>query len=370
MSFEPRHIIIDARIRRAGTGRYVDRLLEHLQNIDHENRYSVLLEPDDPWRPTAPNFSGLPCRYKQFSFNPLEQFGFAWQLYRLKPDLVHFSMTQQPIFFLGKVICTTHDLTMFTYARAGRLSNWLHALRLLGYRFLFWWGHRKSSRIIVPSHFVANALAKRQPFTKPKIVVTYEAAEPIQGEGRRAKGVEKPFLLHVGSPFPHKNIERLVEAFSKIEDGRLKLVLAGKKEHYFEKLEKWVANLPVKDRVIFAGRVSDGELRWLYEHAEAYVLPSLSEGFGLPGLEAMAHGCPLVSSSATCLPEIYGDAAHYFDPTSVGDMARAINEVLSDKALRSKLIAHGSAQAAKYSWDKMAHETLEIYRQVLKDSSL
>jgi len=113
--------------------------------------------------------------------------------------------------------------------------------------------------------------------------------------------------------------------------------------------------------------VSEGELRWLYEHCAAYVFPSLSEGFGLPGLEAMQHGAPVVSSNATCLPEVYGDAAHYFDPLDVQAMADAINEVITDKDLRARLIAAGHTQAATYSWKRMAEQTLAVYKTALTD---
>lgn len=362
-----KHIVIDGRIRRAGTGRYTDRLLEHLQAIDPVNRYTILVEPDDPWQPKAANFTAVPCRFKQFSFNPIDQLAFPWQLYRLKPDLVHFTMTQQPIFYFGRAVTTTHDLTMFEYARPGRLPKWIHGLRMLGYRFLFWWSHKKSSRILTPCKYVAQRLAKLQPFTSKKTVVTHEAADLLLGKAVRPKNVRKPFIFHVGSPFPHKNIERLVEAFTKLKETYpdLNLVLAGKREYYFEKLEELVSTYSTKNSVIFPGRVSDAELKWLFAHAEAYVLPSLSEGFGLPGVEAMLHGCPLVSSNATCLPEVYGSAALYFDPKNVNDMAGAITEVLDDEKLRAKLIEKGRAQAAKYSWSKMTEETLEVYKTVL-----
>jgi glycosyltransferase involved in cell wall biosynthesis len=112
---------------------------------------------------------------------------------------------------------------------------------------------------------------------------------------------------------------------------------------------------------VFTDFINEGELRWLYEHSAAYVFPSLSEGFGLPGLEAMIHGTPVVSSDATCLPEVYGDAAHYFDPRDVRDMAAKISDVLTDSKLRQDLIKKGTAQAAKYSWQRMAEQTLEIY---------
>ncbi|HET7827329.1 MAG TPA: glycosyltransferase, partial [Candidatus Saccharimonadales bacterium] len=111
--------------------------------------------------------------------------------------------------------------------------------------------------------------------------------------------------------------------------------------------------------------VSEGQLRWLYENTAAYVFPTLSEGFGLPALEAMIHGAPVVSSQATCLPEIYGQAALYFDPRSVKDMALKIDQVLSDPRLRTDLINTGRAQAARYSWQRMAEQTLAVYQKLL-----
>jgi glycosyltransferase involved in cell wall biosynthesis len=142
----------------------------------------------------------------------------------------------------------------------------------------------------------------------------------------------------------------------------LHLVLAGKREYYYEQLEKYAQASGVEG-VKFTGFVTDEELKWLYENAEAYVSPSLSEGFGLPGLEAMVHGLPVVSSNASCLPEIHGDAALYFDPNNADDIASKINEVLSSEGLRKNLISKGYEQTKKFSWGKMARQTLEIYQK-------
>jgi glycosyltransferase involved in cell wall biosynthesis len=131
----------------------------------------------------------------------------------------------------------------------------------------------------------------------------------------------------------------------------------------YERLEK--KSKSISEDIVFPGFVSEGQLRWLYEHAAAYVFPSLSEGFGLPGLEAMAHGCPVVSSSATCLPEVYGDAAEYFDPISVEDIAKSIKKVVTSKVVQKTLRQKGKKQAAKYSWKRMAEQTLEVYKQAL-----
>jgi glycosyltransferase involved in cell wall biosynthesis len=364
------HIVIDARIRPSSTGRYVDRLMEHLQKIDKKNRYTILLRPDDLWRPTAKSFTAKACPFKLFTFNPLDQFTYARFLRKLKPDLVHFGMTpQEPVFYFGKRITTTHDLTMFRFTRAGRLPGWLHVVRMIGYRFLFWWSVRVAKRVIVPSNYVSEDLWRHHRFTAKKTVVTYESSEPPRKDkAEKPNGISKPFILHVGSPFPHKNIERLIGAFLLLKKKHpgLTLVLTGKKEYYFEQLQRRVLDSPAKDSVKFTGFVSDPELKWLYENAECYVLPSLSEGFGLPGLEAMSHGCPLVSSNATCLPEIYGEAAHFFHPLSDEDMAAKIDDVLTDKQLRDSLIKKGHSQLKKYSWNRMAKQTLDIYKKVLK----
>ena len=368
MSDQPRRIVIDARNRRASTGRYTDRLVENLQEIDKMNRYTILVEPDDDWQLKSPNFTPVPCRFKQFSFNPVDQIAFARQLYTLKPDLTHFTMTQQPLFYFGKIVTTTHDLTMLRHTRASRFPGPVHALGMVLYRFLFWAAHRKSKKIIVPSKFVAKDLAALQPFTKDKTEIIYEAADPpISGKAELLKNVEKPFIFHLGAPYPHKNIGRLIKAFeiAHEKNPKLKLVLPGKIKDQFKKdFDSWVADSPARKSIIAPGYVSDGQLKWLYQNAEAYVLPSLSEGFGLPGLEAMSHGCAVVSSSATCLPEIYGNAAEYFNPKDVEEMAEAIEKIVSIKTLREDLIKQGKEQIKKYSWQKMATETLSTYKSI------
>lgn len=365
-----KHIVIDARIRRASTGRPVDRLLEYLQALDTDNKYTVLVEPSDDWQPKNRKFKVVTCRFRQFSFNPFQQLTFAWQLYRLKPDLVHFTMTgQQPLFYFGRQITFTHDLTMFKYVRAGRLPGWLHRLRMVGYRLLVWQAHRKARKILVPTEYVRDATAKFHLFTNRKLVVTLEASEPpLAVTPEKPDYAPESFIMYVGSAFPHKNLDRLITSFGLIKETHpdLKLVLVGKREYHAKQLRRWAKSKPYFDDIIFTGFVPDTELKWLYQHAKAYVFPSLSEGFGLPPLEAMVHGCPVVSSNATCLPEVNGDAAHYFDPEDINDMAAKINDVLANSTLRSKLIEKGYAQAKKYSWKRFSEQTLEVYQQILQ----
>ena len=144
------------------------------------------------------------------------------------------------------------------------------------------------------------------------------------------------------------------------------LVLVGKKDINYERLEQQ-SRADLINNIVFTDFVSESQLRWLYENCSAYVFPSLSEGFGLPAIEAMVHGAPVVSSDATCLPEIYGDAALYFDPLDTTDMANKIEELLENKKLAKDLIEKGYKQAAKYSWERMAKQTLIVYEKALKD---
>jgi len=150
---------------------------------------------------------------------------------------------------------------------------------------------------------------------------------------------EKPYILYVGNAYPHKNLKRLNLAFEKLV-----------KEHNLD-----------YELILITEFVSEEELDNLYKNAALFAFPSLCEGFGLPPLEAMARGVPVVSSNATSLPEILGDAALYFDPLDVDDIAEKIKKALTDENLRKKLIEKGLEQVKKYSWQKMAEETLELY---------
>jgi glycosyltransferase involved in cell wall biosynthesis len=200
-----------------------------------------------------------------------------------------------------------------------------------------------------------------------KVTVIYEASDVASGSSRRYPVPFKRYIMYVGQESDYKNIKRLGDAHQLLLEKHpdLGLVLVGRKdkaaqanEAYFEK-KKY-------HNIHFTGFVPDDRLNWLFAHAAAYTFPSLMEGFGLPGLEAMGHGTPVVSSNATCLPEIYGRAAHYFNPTDIHDMAKSIDEVLSDEKLRTKLSNAGYQQIKKYSWKKMAEQTLAIYKKVLK----
>jgi glycosyltransferase involved in cell wall biosynthesis len=170
--------------------------------------------------------------------------------------------------------------------------------------------------------------------------------------------------MYIGRPTPHKNLRRLIDAFALLQKKYpdLTLALAGKKDSNYTRHETYVNERGIKN-VVFTGFISDEQLRWMYENTAVYCFPSLSEGFGLPGLEAMLHGAPVASSTATCLPETHGDAARYFDPFSVEDIAKSIDDILSDDKLRNELVKKGKKHVKTFSWQRMAEQTLAVYEK-------
>jgi glycosyltransferase involved in cell wall biosynthesis len=375
MNKKQKHIVIDARIRQASTGRPVARLLEHLQEIDNEHRYTMILNKKDDWRPTAKNVTAVKSRFSMFSFNPLNQLLYAKQLYSLKPDLTYFMMTpQSPLFFFGRQMTFTHDLTMFKFVRQGKLPLPIHKLRMQGYRLLMWQAHRKADYVLTPTEFVSDDVSKRYLFVNRKIGFAHEASEPpLPGKAQEPELNPGEFIMYTGSAFPHKNLERLISAFCilKEQHPNLKLVLVGKREKHSKDLEKWAKSnnpLDCSQDVIFTGFIPDEELKWYYQNAKAYVFPSLAEGFGLPGLEAMVHGCPVVSSNYSCMPEVHGEAAHYFNPEDIQDMAHKIDEVISKPTLHKKLVAAGYSNVKRFSWRTFASKHVKVFRSLLNEN--
>lgn len=360
------HIVIDARIISSTTGRYVERLLTYLQDIDTENLYTVLVPTKDLdyWKPTNPQFALMAADFPSYSF--AEQLGFKKFLDELDADLVHFCMPQQPVLYKGTHVTTVHDLTLLQTYNSDK--NWFvfRAKQLIG-RFVFKHVATSSAHIITPTNYVKNAFADFANIPKDKITVTYEAAGPNTDNEEPVELPFKKFLLYVGQQSDYKNIKRLGDAHQRLRDTHpdLGLVLVGKKTPAHLRNEAYFTKRGYSD-IHFTGFVSDEQLTWLYHHCSAYVFPSLMEGFGLPGLEAMANGAPVVSSDRTCLPEVYEKAAWYFDPEDTQDMTEKIGHVLDDKALRKELIRNGKNQVEWYSWRTMATETHAVYMDALR----
>ena len=368
------NIIIDARELRTSSGRYVERLIHYLQQLESEHEFTILLKPGDMagWSPSNPRFKKLACPHKEFTFD--EQIGYLNQLNKIRTEysdlgevLVHFAFPQQPVLYKGKTITTIHDLTTLRFVNPDK-QPLVFKLKQQVYQYVVRRAVHKAKAVIAISEFTRDDLLDFAHIEPAKVTVTLEAADVINTPSSPFKDLQKKqFIMYVGRPTPHKNLERLIEAFAllRAQHPELVLVLAGKKDANYQRIQA-AAPDKVHGHIYFTDFVSEGQLRWLYENCAAYVFPSLAEGFGLPGLEAMMHGAPVVSSNATCLPEIYGDGAHYFDPLDLPAMADAINEVLTDENLRKSLIANGHKRAASFSWKRMAEQTLEVYNQVLK----
>lgn len=362
-----RRVVIDARESGTSTGRYIDKLVEHLHAYKPKMEIIILTKPErlEVMTSIAPAFPVIETPFREFTFG--EQLGFRRQLNGLQADLVHFGIVQQPVLYRGAAVTTMHDLTTVRFRNPSKNPIVFWAKQQV-YKWVNKKAARKSAAILTPTQFVKDDVVAFTGVRPDKITVTYEAADYITDEPAPIESLaDKQFIMYVGRPMPHKNLGRLIDAYTELKKTHpdLHLVLAGKKDALYEAHERRVRDEGITG-VTFTGFVSDAQLRWLYEHCQAYVFPSLSEGFGLPGLEAMAHGAPVASSNATCLPEVYGDAAEYFDPNSIQSIVTAIDRILTDETRRAELIALGQKQAQKYSWRRTAEQTLAVYEQVFK----
>jgi glycosyltransferase involved in cell wall biosynthesis len=359
-------VVIDARESGTSSGRYVDKLIEHLHTLKPSHEIVLLTKThrQEYFHEIAPSFQVIITPFQEFTVS--EQTGFRTQLKSLRADLVHFGMVQQPVFYHGTVVTTMHDLTTARFRNPDK-NPVVYLLKQQVYKWVNKKAARKSTIVITPTQYVKNDVVEFTHIKPEKVAVTYEAADRIANKPVPIPPLEgKQFIMYVGRPTPHKNLERLIDAFTIMQRTRpdLYLVLVGKTDANYQRHQAKVKTEDIPN-VIFTGFTSEGQLRWLYEHCRAYVFPSLSEGFGLPPLEAMIHGAPVVASNATCIPEVCGDAAWYFDPLSVEAIAAKVGEVIDDPIIREDLVEKGQKQASKYSWANMARQTLAVYEKAL-----
>ena len=367
-------IIIDARmygLEHAGIGRYLVNLINQIEKEDKKNKYLILLRKKyfHELNFKNKNSQKVLADYSHYSFQ--EQILLLVQLIKLKPDLVHFPHFNVPLFYFGKYVVTIHDLIkhesrgMATTTRFS-LFYWL---KYMVYLSVVWLAVKRAVKIITPSNFWQEELVKRYSLPKNKIVVTYEGVDEkllqsktnLDSKNVLAKyKIKTPFVVYTGSLYPHKNVERLVMAVKKINQD-LKLVIVCVRNIFYDRFLEKIKKLQAEKFVNLVGFVPDEDLAALYSQAESFVFPSFWEGFGLPGLEAMALGLPVISSNSSCLPEVYGEAALYFNPLKVEELAEKIKLLRSNQQLREKLVKAGFSQVKKYSWEKMARETLKVY---------
>lgn len=361
---------IDARFyNESGVGRYLRNLLKNLQNLDKNNQYLIFLLPKDYGQFTERgNFQKIPAPFSWYGF--AEQFKMPKLLNKYNLDLVHFPHFNVPIFYSGKFVVTVHDLIHQHHAmkRASALNPFTFKIKQIGYRRIFKNAVLKSQEILVPSKSVKYLLTDEWHVKKEKIIVTPEGVDEtiltLQSKVKTklvlAKfNIEQPYIFYVGNAHPHKNVEGLIRAFLSVRKKYqyLTLVLAGYDHYFWEKIKKENQFPAIK----FVGNINDEELVALYKNALCFVMPSLEEGFGLPLLEAQACGCPVISSNAGSLKEVGGDAAIYFNPNSLDDLIDKISQVINSLNLRKDLVKKGLKRKSKFSWEKLAKQTLEVY---------
>jgi glycosyltransferase involved in cell wall biosynthesis len=363
---------IDARNDGTGVGRYTFSLIRELARIDTENEYVLFLSSHGyaTYPEPAANFRLVEADVPWFTLR--EQLVLPRLIARERLDLVHFPNVSVPLFTRSPFVVTIHDLNYLDGDAIFEGRSARRALLTAAYR-LELEKVRRARRLIAVSDATRNAVLSALRVDPEKVAVTHESAElagtiePDRGVLDRA-GITGPFFLYVGSAYPYKNLPRLLDAFAQFlgrVEGDFQLVLAGDHEEFGAPLREHAKRNGLEGRVLFPGSVSDAELVALYDAALAYVFVSFGEGFGLPGLEAMGAGVPVVAARAGSLPEIYGEAALYCDPRDTKSIAAALEQLARDGELRARSSALGRDRAAEFSWARTARETLDVYRDAV-----
>ena len=356
----------------AGIHIYTRELIRQLTKIDQKNEY-ILLRPQKS-NNEFPNVREIEMPVS----NVLQQRArlFTTVPNRLKkeqPDLVfepaHFGPFNLPKHI--KRVTMIHDLTPVLFPTFhSKSSYWFHKL-LLPTVF------KNADHILTNSQCSKNDLAQHYPITKNKTTAIYLGKAEIFKAASTAQNnqqildryrLDKPYLLHVGTLEPRKNLLTLLKAFEDLKETgnypTLQLVLVGKKGWNMDEFYKQLENSAVKKDVIFPGYIERADLPILYNECQLFVYPSHYEGFGIPIVEAMACGAPVLSSNASCLPEVGGEAAHYFSPNDVKELSSKMQQILTDESLRNEMKAKSLKQATQFSWERTARETLAVFEAV------
>ncbi len=372
---------IDCRMyssRFTGIGRYVYELTENLFRMEPKNDYVLFFnEPEfSHFTPPGTNVKKILVNAPHYSL--AEQTRFLRALNKEHLDLMHFTHFNAPIFYSKPSVVTIHDLTLSFYP-GKKMSSPVYRF---GYQVTIRSAVKKAKRIIAVSQNTKKDLQNLFESADDKVRVIYEGVHEKFQPPRSTEDIKKietvktkyeinkPYLLYTGVWRSHKNLPNLLKAFHILKndygfDGYL--VITGRKDPvYAPELEENTLSLKLENDVIFTGLVEEKDLVPLYNGAEAYVFPSLYEGFGLPPLEAMQCGIPVVASDISSIPEICGEEnAVFFNPEDPGDMAEKIFNVVSQKSLREKLVANGLQRVKQFSWKKMTQETLKVYSEAM-----
>jgi glycosyltransferase involved in cell wall biosynthesis len=376
------HIVIDVRrINDFGIGTYIRNLIQALASIDPHNHYTLIISPANLRElPALPQNFEI-ATYGRSDADPADHIAFPVFLRQFPADLYHIPANRVPLFMLKPYVVTIHDMSSLLFDKRRTLRNMMRQYR-------FRRGLLRAERVIAVSASTRRDVENLMGVPPERMRLVYSAPGPEFFTERHAPDAEAeslehqrileryqiqyPFLLYAGAIRPQKNIPRLVEAFAiaRADLARhpayrdLRLIIIGDEISRYPAVRQAVIQSRVEDSVRFLGFVPFDTMRVFYDSSEAFVFPSLYEGFGLPPLEAMASGTPVITSSMSSLPEVVGDAAMLVNPENVFDIARGIKEVLLDQALRARLVEAGRIHAAKYSWKSTAQHVLEIYREI------
>lgn len=368
-------ILIDGRLyglEHAGLGRYLINLVTELQKIDKKNDYKILLRKKYFNKLNLPkNWEKELADFRHYTFK--EQVLLPRIIGKNNPDLVHFPHFNVPLFFRGRFVVTIHDTLMhkFKGKKVTTLPLYPYYLKRFGYHLTFKKAVKTSSKIIVPTKTVKKELTKKYELGDEKVVVTYEGFDEKVTKGDGAKKVLKkhklptPYFVYVGNAYPHKNLSRAVEAIvqlNKALDKKVLFAIASSRGVFTKRLEKIIKKQKAQEYVRFLGFVPDEELGVLYKESLGLLYPSLSEGFGLQGLEAMAAETLVVCSEIPTFKEVYKDKAIYFNPYDFTSIAKTLKDVVDmDKKKREAKIKEAAKFVKRYSWSKMAKQTLKVY---------
>lgn len=367
-------IVIDARLyglENAGLGRYSINLIRELARLDKKNKYFILLRRKYFQKLVLPpNWEKVLVDFRHYGFS--EQLKLPGIIRKLKPDLVHFLHFNAPILYNDPYVVTIHDMLMHRQRglAASTLNPFMYLVKRLGYKIVFDHAAKRALKVIVPSLSVKKELVEYFDLEPDKFVVTYQAVDEgikaLSGEGVMKKySLSKPYFIYNGNAYPHKNLNRAIEAvvqLNKVYEGKVLFVIASARNVFVERLKRQVKSLRAEKYIKLLDYITDEELGGLYSSAIGFIYPSISEGFGLQGLEAMKVGTLLLASEIPVFKEIYKDNAIYFNPLDFSSIEKAMEDALSmSDAERKRRIETAKDFAAGYSWRKMAEETLKVY---------
>lgn len=349
---------------RVGSSIYNFEILLNLEKIDKVNDYTIYL-------PIAQS-KDMPSERNNWKYK-IVQAKKLWTLTALSSEFffkrpqidVYFNPTHYlPPFAPENSVVSILDLSyiyfpeLFKRKERVKLVNWSK------------YSAKKAKKIITISNSSKNDIIKEYGIEADKIAVVYPGIKDLKiksnlkmSDIKEKFGLNNNYILFVGTLQPRKNVNKLIEAFASLNTD-LDLVIIGKKGWQFEDILAAPKKYGVEDKVKFLHDVNDEELKEFYKNAEFFVLPSLYEGFGLPVLEAMQLGCPVITSDISSLPEAGGDAAMYFNPNDVSDIASKMQKLIGDKELREKMVKKGYDQVKKFSWEKSARETLAVFKEI------